>query len=190
MNFESNNQKLVSHHCNRSQLPSSPDSGETDSLYYTLPLHSKHFQDSEEMRLLSMFSEVHGVNSARSICPFEWEANVSENRIPRVVMTARCRNDVVYANGPDERQVMCVPVTYVLPVLKLDNCHYGFSVYRQTWESINVSCVPKVLPKALRYGIQSMHQPPSHLVAPSRITTSPRPLLQRTAETFSGIGFD
>lgn len=107
-------------------------------LYYRLPVqgYTKYHEN-----VSSMFEEVQKSRQEGNICPFEWKVNIQENRFPRILLTVVCKNSVIYEKT--EKSHNCQPVFYILPVLTIQSYHFGLPVYKQNWENITISCIPK-----------------------------------------------
>lgn len=135
---EADNKESVSYDGYKHQELNASNESIMGYLYYRLPVQGYYTKYHEN--LLSMFEKVQESSSERNICPFEWKENIQENRLPRILLTVVCKN-MIYEKG--EKSYNCQPVSYIMPVLIIQSCHYGLPVYKQHWENITVSCIPK-----------------------------------------------
>lgn len=161
--------------------PQPMDALNTSDVEYLFYEHSVHGHYSEYQNMLhSMFKEVKNANSERKMCPFEWKENVQENRFPKILLTAVCQNKIIHKSDKDEKDYKCEPVTYILPVLRVQAFHYGLRVYKQCWENITISCIPK------RMNNFKFLAPPGFVV--STLTTD-HSIINSTNQSSSSINF-
>lgn len=118
----------VLHSDKPSQLPIAFKSQNSVSIYYRilLDIKSSHFD----------LPKGKYVNQGR--CPVVWEANVQEDRIPRVIMTAKCPNN---KTEMVESGIKCGPVTYAFTVLRKYKCLFGMYIYREDRQYVNTTCL-------------------------------------------------
>lgn len=133
-----NGQQMKAQRCNKSLLASTSKFDTTDSVYYSLPLHSEDYKDKDASKLQSLFEDTKRPCSAHSTCPCNWVQDIHEGRVPRLIMKAECQKDVKRTTS----NLACEGLDYIFPILKIETCHFGFTVYRQDWQNVTVACVP------------------------------------------------
>lgn len=76
-------------------------------------------------------------------CPHYYVLDVDENRIPKVILQAKCKCDKCLdmdKSFSEHSHPGCSPVQYFSRVLRVTGCHNGILKYSEVWEPVAVAC--------------------------------------------------
>lgn len=115
----------------------------TDSLDDRLPLRSTEYKDTDASSPKSLVGKMERSPSVQSSCSVTWIKDEKEDRIPRVIMRAKCHDDG--HSKLNKSNPVCKEINNIISIIKIETRPNGLKVLKHGSEKVEIDCVPSRL---------------------------------------------